>query len=36
MKTFFIKTLGCKVNRYESDGIATELEENGFKKAKTI
>ena len=36
MKSFYIKTLGCKVNRYESDGIATELEENGFKKAKTI
>ncbi|MCK5096756.1 MAG: tRNA (N(6)-L-threonylcarbamoyladenosine(37)-C(2))-methylthiotransferase MtaB, partial [Desulfobacteraceae bacterium] len=36
MKTYYIKTLGCKVNRYESDGIATELEKNGFKKAKTI
>ncbi|MCP3901202.1 MAG: tRNA (N(6)-L-threonylcarbamoyladenosine(37)-C(2))-methylthiotransferase MtaB [Desulfobacteraceae bacterium] len=36
MKTFYIKTLGCKVNRYESDGIATELTDNGYKKAKTI
>jgi threonylcarbamoyladenosine tRNA methylthiotransferase MtaB len=36
MKTFYVKTLGCKVNRYESDGIATELKKNGFKRAKTI
>ncbi len=36
MKTYYIKTLGCKVNRYESDGIATDLEKNGFKKAKAI
>jgi threonylcarbamoyladenosine tRNA methylthiotransferase MtaB len=36
MKTFYIKTLGCKVNRYESDGIAAELTKNGYKKAKTI
>lgn len=36
MKSYYIKTLGCKVNRYESDGIATELEKNGYKKAKTI
>ncbi len=31
-KTFYIKTLGCKVNRYESQGIATELETAGFRK----
>jgi threonylcarbamoyladenosine tRNA methylthiotransferase MtaB len=36
VKTYYIKTLGCKVNRYESDGIATELENTGFKKAKRI
>ncbi len=36
MKTFYIKTLGCKVNRYESDGIATELIESGYKRAETI
>ena len=36
MKSYYIKTLGCKVNRYESDGIATELEKNGYKKAKTF
>ncbi|MCK5543044.1 MAG: tRNA (N(6)-L-threonylcarbamoyladenosine(37)-C(2))-methylthiotransferase MtaB [Desulfobacterales bacterium] len=36
MKTFYIKTLGCKVNRYESDGIATELINYGFKKTKTM
>lgn len=36
MKRFYIKTLGCKVNHYESDGIATELINNGFGKAKTI
>ncbi len=27
---FYIETLGCKVNRYESDGIASCLEEKGF------
>ncbi len=36
MNTFYIKTLGCKVNRYESDGIASELTDNGYKKAKAI
>ena len=29
MTTFYINTLGCKVNRYESDGIAAELEKKG-------
>jgi threonylcarbamoyladenosine tRNA methylthiotransferase MtaB len=29
-KTFYIETLGCKVNQYESDGIAADLEEQGF------
>ncbi|MBA3012521.1 MAG: tRNA (N(6)-L-threonylcarbamoyladenosine(37)-C(2))-methylthiotransferase MtaB [Proteobacteria bacterium] len=27
---FYIETLGCKVNQYESDGIASCLEEKGF------
>jgi len=27
---FYIATLGCKVNQYESDGIAASLEEKGF------
>jgi threonylcarbamoyladenosine tRNA methylthiotransferase MtaB len=30
VKTFFIKTLGCKVNQYESDGIAAGLEHHGL------
>jgi len=34
MKTFYIKTLGCKVNQYESDGIAAGLEDNGMVRAK--
>jgi threonylcarbamoyladenosine tRNA methylthiotransferase MtaB len=34
MKTFFIQTLGCKVNQYESDGIASGLEERGWTKGK--
>ncbi|OGR41777.1 MAG: tRNA (N(6)-L-threonylcarbamoyladenosine(37)-C(2))-methylthiotransferase MtaB [Desulfobacula sp. RIFOXYB2_FULL_45_6] len=34
MKTFFIQTLGCKVNQYESDGIAASLEEKGWIKGK--
>lgn len=34
MKTFYIKTLGCKVNQYESDGIAAGLEDNGLIRAK--
>lgn len=29
MTLFYIHTLGCKVNRYESDGIAAELEQKG-------
>ncbi|HCY84129.1 MAG TPA: tRNA (N(6)-L-threonylcarbamoyladenosine(37)-C(2))-methylthiotransferase MtaB [Desulfobacteraceae bacterium] len=29
-KRFYIETLGCKVNQYESDGIAAELEEKGL------
>ena len=32
MKTFYIQTLGCKVNQYESDGIASGLEERGWTK----
>ncbi len=34
MKKFYIQTLGCKVNQYESDGIATSLEEQGWTKGE--
>ncbi len=30
MNQFYITTLGCKVNQYESDGIATALVSNGW------
>ncbi|MFH2093220.1 MAG: tRNA (N(6)-L-threonylcarbamoyladenosine(37)-C(2))-methylthiotransferase MtaB [Pseudomonadota bacterium] len=32
MKTFYIQTLGCKVNQYESDGICVGLERQGWTK----
>ena len=32
MKKFYIETLGCKVNQYESDGIALSLEKQGWIK----
>ena len=32
-KTFYIESLGCKVNQYESDGIAARLEAHGFSRA---
>ncbi len=32
MKKFYIETLGCKVNQYESDGIAQKLEKSGWIK----
>ena len=32
MKKFYIQTLGCKVNQYESDGIAASLKEQGWIK----
>ncbi|MBF0257762.1 MAG: MiaB/RimO family radical SAM methylthiotransferase [Desulfamplus sp.] len=32
MKTFYITTLGCKVNQYESDGIAAELVSGGWQR----
>ncbi|WP_457551143.1 tRNA (N(6)-L-threonylcarbamoyladenosine(37)-C(2))-methylthiotransferase MtaB [Desulfobacula sp.] len=32
MKKFYIQTLGCKVNQYESNGIAASLEEQGWIK----
>jgi threonylcarbamoyladenosine tRNA methylthiotransferase MtaB len=32
MKKFYIQTLGCKVNQYESDGISANLEEQGWTK----
>jgi threonylcarbamoyladenosine tRNA methylthiotransferase MtaB len=31
---FYIETLGCKVNQYESDGIASCLEEKGLVRGK--
>ncbi|NOX34607.1 MAG: tRNA (N(6)-L-threonylcarbamoyladenosine(37)-C(2))-methylthiotransferase MtaB, partial [Deltaproteobacteria bacterium] len=34
MKKFYIETLGCKVNQYESDGIAFGLEKQGWVKGK--
>ena len=30
MKKFYIQTLGCKVNQYESNGIASDLEKIGW------
>ncbi|WDP88780.1 MAG: tRNA (N(6)-L-threonylcarbamoyladenosine(37)-C(2))-methylthiotransferase MtaB [Desulfobacter sp.] len=33
-KTFYIETLGCKVNKYESDGIAAGLEDRGLVRGK--
>ncbi len=32
MKKFHIETLGCKVNQYESDGIASMLQNKGWEK----
>lgn len=32
MKSFYITTLGCKVNQYESDGIASELTAHGWHR----
>ncbi len=34
MKKFYIETLGCKVNQYESDGIGSSLEEKGYIRSK--
>ena len=34
MKKFYIETLGCKVNQYESDGIALNLEKLGWIREK--
>jgi len=31
---FYIATLGCKVNQYESDGIASCLEDRGWARGK--
>lgn len=33
-KTFYIETLGCKVNQYESDGIAADLTTRGLTRLK--
>lgn len=35
MNTFYIETLGCKVNQYESDGIAAQLEQIGWTRKET-
>ena len=32
-KTFYIESLGCKVNQYESDAIAARLKAHGFSRA---
>lgn len=32
-KTFYIESLGCKVNQYESDAVAARLEAHGFSRA---
>ena len=34
MKKFYIQTLGCKVNQYESDGIASDLEKQGWVRGQ--
>lgn len=34
MKTYYIETLGCKVNQYESNGISTQLGYKGYKKGE--
>lgn len=34
MKTYYIETLGCKVNQYESNGISAQLEYKGYKKGE--
>ncbi len=36
MNPFYITTLGCKVNQYESDGIATTLINNGWTRVETV
>lgn len=36
MKTFFIKSLGCKQNQLEGQIISQELEKIGYKKAKAL
>ncbi|HWP40203.1 MAG TPA: hypothetical protein VNL70_04710, partial [Tepidisphaeraceae bacterium] len=33
MRTFFIETLGCKVNQYESEQIAALLRQRGLVQA---
>lgn len=35
-KKFYITTLGCKVNQYESDGIAAELTAGGWTRCENI
>ena len=34
MRKFYIQTLGCKVNQYESDGIGSTLEQQGWVKGE--
>ena len=33
-KTFLIKTLGCKVNTYESEFIRNNLLDNGYRSRR--
>ncbi len=35
-KTFYMATLGCKVNQYESDGIAAELVAGGWHRSDNV
>ena len=34
MPSFYITTLGCKVNRFESDAVAMALTSRGWQKKK--
>lgn len=36
MNSFYITTLGCKVNQYESDGIATVLIKHGWTRVDAV
>ncbi len=36
MKKFYIHTMGCKANQFESSVIAEDLEKNGLEKTKNI
>ncbi|MEW6008067.1 MAG: MiaB/RimO family radical SAM methylthiotransferase [Candidatus Omnitrophota bacterium] len=36
MRTFWIKTLGCKVNQYEGEAIRERLEESGLSEVESV